>query len=152
MCGCSLLYVFRKVSQKITVEFKENKVTNWSCWFIKEQVWWAQKTHVWCAVQMFYFLYVCILQLSSKNKRQTRKNYKIQHMDQYIYKTFKMLQNGLYWSFYYCSSIWIFIQIVKLGCFHHFAQFYNCQGETSRGHIDWKNHEKPPPPTTNRRS
>lgn len=34
-------------------------------------------------------------------------------MDQYIYKTFKMLQNGLYWSFYCCSSIWIFIQICQ---------------------------------------
>lgn len=33
-------------------------------------------------------------------------------MDQYIYKTFKMLQNGLYWSFY-CSSIWIFVQTVE---------------------------------------
>lgn len=44
-------------------------------------------------------------------------------MDQYIYKTFKMLQNGLYWSFYCCSSIWIFVQIVKIRCHHHFAQF-----------------------------
>lgn len=44
-------------------------------------------------------------------------------MDQYIYKTFKMLQNGLYWSFYCCSSIWIFVQIVKIRCRHHFAQY-----------------------------
>lgn len=44
-------------------------------------------------------------------------------MDQYIYKTFKVLQNGLYWSFYCCSSFWIFIQIVKIWCHHHFAQF-----------------------------
>lgn len=34
-----------------------------------------------------------------------------------------MLQNGLYWSFYCCSSIWIFVQIVKIRCNHHFEQF-----------------------------
>lgn len=44
-------------------------------------------------------------------------------MDQYIYKTFKMLQNGLYWSFYCCFSIWIFVQIVKIRCNLYFAQF-----------------------------
>lgn len=71
-------------------------------------------------------------------------------MDQYIYKTFKMLQNGLYWSFYCCSSIGIFIQIVKLGCYHHFAQFYKCQGETSSTSFKWTNHRQTAVNTKNR--
>lgn len=50
-----------------------------------------------------------------------------------------MLQNGLYWSFY-CSSIWIFVQIVKIH-HSHFAQFYKCQGETFRASSRWTNQQ-----------
>lgn len=52
-------------------------------------------------------------------------------MDQYIYKTFKMLENGLYWSFYCCSSIWIFVQIVTIRCPHHNLQV------SGRGFWSW---------------
>lgn len=53
-----------------------------------------------------------------------------------------MLQNGLYWSFYCCSSVWSFVQIVKILCRHHFAKFYKCQGETSRASFKWTNISK----------
>lgn len=79
-------------------------------------------------------------------------------MDQYIYKTFKMLQNGLYWSFY-CSSIWIFVQTVEgrreeegvaeeVEVGRDFrSRFFKMDNASASGHLQHAD-EAPPPPTS----
>lgn len=53
-----------------------------------------------------------------------------------------MLQNGLYWSFYCCSSILDLCTNHQDTMSPSLCTIYKCQGETSRASFKWTNHQQ----------